>query len=65
MNQKKETREEVFAACKRGSDPATSGQSCDSKRAYKLNIPNSGAAAFQCVKCNHSWAVPLGGSFKY
>jgi hypothetical protein len=52
----------VFAKCRRGSDVQTNGQSCNSKRVYKLTPDGSSLVQFKCVECGHVWSVPLGGT---
>lgn len=61
MNQ--EEKNVVMVACRRGNDKLTTGQSCDSRQAYKLSADGDRAVRFQCVKCKHHWIVGLGGSF--
>jgi hypothetical protein len=56
-------KKEVFAKCKRGSDMVTKGQSCDSLQAVIVSPPRSHTTTMQCVKCKHTWSVPVGGSF--
>lgn len=56
---------EVLVACRRGNDKLTAGQSCDSKRAYRLTGESSQAPAFKCVKCGFEWVIPIGGQFTY
>jgi hypothetical protein len=52
----------IFAKCRRGSDMATIGQSCNSKRAYKLSPDGASLVQFRCVECDHVWSVPVGGT---
>lgn len=52
----------VFAKCRRGSDVGTGGQSCESKRAYKLSRDGASLVQFKCIVCDHVWSVPVGGS---
>lgn len=61
--EKPDARKEVFAACKRGNDPMTSGQKCDSNRAYQINQSGSSSVSLQCAKCGHNWVIGIGGSF--
>jgi hypothetical protein len=56
-------RKIVHAACKRGKDPATANQSCNSLQAYQTSKPGLMYVSFQCVKCSHSWSITVGGSF--
>lgn len=56
-------KEIVFAACKRGSDSRTSGQKCQSRRAYRLTEKGSPRVAMKCVNCGHIWNVAIGGQF--
>lgn len=59
----KKDLEEVFAKCKRGSDKATTGENCESNRAYKMPSHNPHVSIFRCSKCNYQWSLNLGGSF--
>lgn len=64
MSQKNDTDQEtVHAACKRGRDVTTRGQSCDSLSAVKLSKKGVGYLTLQCTKCSHIWTIPVGGSF--
>jgi len=64
----------VFAACKRNSASVAGkvGQSsgdfpglCGSRQAYKLPTPPGATfISLKCVKCGHSWTVPIGGEFR-
>lgn len=53
----------VFIRCTKGSDPSTQGQKCDSKQAYKLSPDGHRSPMYRCVKCSHTFAIGLGGSF--
>jgi len=56
-----EEKEKYFAKCRRGSDSATSGQSCNSLSVYKESEPGSSHVRFRCCSCNHVWVVSVGG----
>lgn len=60
-----DTRPTVFIRCTRGSDPMTKGQSCDSRKAYKLSADGHPSPMYQCVKCKHTFAIGLGGHFPH
>ncbi len=49
--------------CKRGSDPATGGQSCKSMTAENLTSPGSTVSSFRCTACKFTWHVPTGGTY--
>lgn len=51
----------VFAPCKRGSDPATVGQKCKGREAFKLSATGDRNVRFQCTTCNYEWMVDQGG----
>ena len=53
----------VTMPCKRGKDQRTAGQSCKSKKAYKMSKDGSPQAQFKCAECGFIWTVPLGGQF--
>lgn len=53
----------VFAACKRGTDQITKGQSCDGKRATRMTPEGSSNVRFCCKECGFSWNVAIGGNF--
>lgn len=65
MSQEETEKPIVFAACRRGKDAATEGQSCSSKRAYNTTRPGGHASSFRCVVCGFSWTVPTGGNFNF
>lgn len=52
----------VFMPCKRGKDVMTSGQSCNSREAYKLSKDGDRVASFKCKKCSHAWSLDVGGT---
>ncbi len=53
----------VFVRCTKGSDPATKGQKCSSRQAFKLSADGHPSPMYRCVKCKHTFSVGLGGSF--
>ncbi len=53
----------VFAKCRRGSDLATSGQTCTSTSVQKLSADGSPVPMFKCSKCGFVWGVAVGGTF--
>lgn len=53
----------VFVRCTKGSDPATKGQVCNGRQAYKLSPDGHNSPMYKCVKCSHVFSVGLGGSF--
>lgn len=63
MSNQNKSFKRVFAKCKRGSDAVTRGQFCPSTDAYLLSPERAPTALFRCVRCSHTWSVPLGGSF--
>ena len=66
MNAKaKDEREIVFISCTRGSDPASRGQKCSGRRAYKLSPDGHPSPMYQCVSCKHTFSIGLGGSFRH
>ncbi len=57
---KAEANPTVLVKCRRGSDPSTGGQSCDSLQAEKLTNVSS-SVTFKCKKCNYVWTIQTGG----
>jgi hypothetical protein len=53
----------VLVKCRRGQDMATNGQECVSMQAYNMSTPGDTIVRFKCVKCGHTWVVPVGGQF--
>lgn len=53
----------VHVKCRRGSDKATEGQSCQSLSAENLTQSGSTVSQFRCTKCKHVWGVAVGGQF--
>jgi hypothetical protein len=42
-------------------------EKCDSMEAVEIKLespPQIGQRAYRCVKCNHTWALRVGGSFQ-
>ena len=54
----------VNAKCRRGGDRQTEGQACNSLSAENLTPQGSNTVQFRCVKCKHTWSIPMGGSFQ-
>jgi hypothetical protein len=50
-----------MSPCKRGSDPSTSGQSCNGREVLRISAPGSRVVTLRCKKCNHSWSISVGG----
>jgi DNA-directed RNA polymerase subunit M/transcription elongation factor TFIIS len=40
-------------------------KNCNSIQAKQINVPagTHGRRIYRCVKCNHTWGVPVGGGF--
>lgn len=56
-------KEIVHAACKRGRDAATKGQSCGSTSAFKMNNGEGGNTILKCAQCEYTWIISVGGTF--
>ena len=54
----------VFAKCRRGSDPATQNQVCQSNQAYNMSEQGDSMVRLECIKCKYAWVVTVGGSMK-
>lgn len=52
---------EVFAKCRRGNDKVTSGQSCDSLKAFNISKERT-HCILECQKCKFQWTVAVGGT---
>jgi hypothetical protein len=61
-NAKKPEHPVVNMKCRRGSDAATRGQSCQGMQAEKLTPDGSSLVQLKCTTCKHVWSVPVGGS---
>lgn len=58
-------RKFVLVKCKRGSDKASEGQSCNSTSAYQTSPSGGHGVGFQCAMCNFSWYIATGGAYCY
>jgi hypothetical protein len=63
MPEEKPAHPIVFVRCTKGSDPATKGQTCNGRQAYKLSPDGHRSPMYKCTKCSHVFSVGLGGSF--
>ena len=69
MNQNEQNEQDkqykvVLVKCRRGSEPSTYGQECQSTQAYNMSDSGSTVVRFKCVKCGHIWVIPIGGSMR-
>lgn len=53
----------AHAACRRGSDKVTEGQSCSNTTVELLSPQGSPTVRMRCTLCNFAWNVALGGTF--
>ncbi len=53
----------VHMKCKRGNDPTTMGQTCESLSAEKLSEDGATFVQYKCTQCGHVWGISVGGTF--